>query len=152
MQKLNFDLGLKEYEIGGGVLRFNPGDPNVYARFAQAGKRLADVEERLVSKANEYGDAVPGEVILALMSEADQEVKKVLTWIFGDHNDFDAIFCGTNVMGVGSNGERVITNFIHAIQPVVEAGAKKCAGQQVQEAVNNARKNRAQRREEARQK
>lgn len=152
MQKLNFDLGLKEYEIGGGVLRFNPGDPNVYARFAQAGKRLTAAEEQLVAKAKEYGDEVPGEVILSLMAEADQEVKKTLTWIFGDHNDFDAIFCGTNVMGVGSNGERVITNFIHAIQPVVEAGAKKCAGQQVNAAVNNARKNRAQRRAEARRK
>lgn len=151
MQKLNFDLGLKEYEIGGGVLRFNPGDPNVYARFAQAGERLTAVEERLVAKSEGYGDEVPGEVILALMAEADQEVKKILTWIFGDHNDFNAIFCGTNVMGVGSNGERVITNFIHAIQPVVEAGAKKCADQQVSAAVSNARKNRAQRRAEARQ-
>ena len=151
MQKLNFDLGLKEYEIGGGVLRFNPGDPNVYARFAQAGEKLTAVEEQLVAKANEYGDDVPGEVVLTLMSEADQEVKKILTWIFGDHNDFNAIFCGTNVKGVGSNGERVITNFIHAIQPVVEAGAKKCADQQVSAAVSNARKNRAQRRAEARQ-
>lgn len=150
MQKLNFDLGLKEYEIGGGVLRFNPGDPNVYARFDEAGKRLSAVEEKLVKKAQEYGTEVPGEVILALMAEADREVKDTLAWIFGSHNDFDAIFCGTNVMGVGSNGERVITNFVHAIQPVMEAGAKKCAGQQVKQAVNNARANRAQRRAAAR--
>lgn len=152
MQKLNFDLGLKEYEIGGGVLRFNPGDPNVYARFAEAGKRLTAVEEKLIAKAEKHGSEVPGEVILSLMAEADKEVKETLAWIFGAHNDFNAIFCGTNVMGVGSNGERVITNFIHAIRPVVEAGAKKCAGQQVSEAVKNARKNRAQRRAEARKK
>ena len=152
MQKLNFDLGLKEYEIGGGVLRFNPGDPNVYARFAEAGKRLTSVEEMLISKAQAAGEEAPGQVILALMEEADQEVKKLLGWIFGDHNDFNAIFCGVNVMGVSSNGERVITNFIHAVQPILEAGAKRCANQQVNGALNTARKNRAQRRAEARNK
>jgi hypothetical protein len=150
MQKLNFDLGLKEYEIGGGVLRFNPSDPNVYARFAEAGKRMTAIEEKLVAKANSTGAEVPGEVMLALMTEADRETKETLAWVFGGQNDFDAIFCGTNVMGVGSNGERIITNFVHAIKPIMEAGARKCAGQQVQEAVKNARKNRAQRRAEAR--
>ena len=150
MQKLNFDLGLKEYEIGGGVLRFNPGDPNVYARFAEAGKRMAAAEERLIAKAEAAGEGASGETVLALMAEADREVKDVLAWIFGDHNDFNAIFCGTNVMGVAGNGERVITNFIHAIQPLMDAGAKKCAKQQVNGALNKARKNRAQRRAEAR--
>ena len=150
MQKLNFDLGLKEYEIGGGVLRFNPGDPNVYARFAEAGKRLTAVEEQLITKAQAAGEEAPGKVILALMAEADQEVKNTLAWIFGGHNDFDAIFCGTNVMGVASNGERVITNFIQAVKPILEAGAKKCAKHQVNGALNKARMNRKQRRAAAR--
>ena len=152
MQKLNFDLGLKEYEIGGGVLRFNPSDPNVYARFVEASKRLSAVEERLVAKANEVGEQAPGEVMLQLVADADRETKEILADIFGAHNDFDAIFCGTNIMGVGNNGERIITNFIHAIQPIMEAGAKKCAKQQVNGALNKAHKNRAQRRAEARQK
>lgn len=146
MDVLNFDLGLKEYEIGGGVLRFNPSDPNVYARFAEAGKRLSAIEKKLVDKAKEAGDAAPGEVMLELMAEADREVKEALAWIFGVHNDFDAIFCGTNVMSVGANGERTITNFIHTIQPVLEAGAKKCVKQQVNAALEKHRKNRAQRR------
>ena len=136
--------------VGGGVLRFNPGDPNVYARFAEAGKRMAAAEERLIAKAEAAGEEASGETVLALMAEADREVKDVLAWIFGDHNDFNAIFCGTNVMGVAGNGERVITNFIHAIQPIMKAGAKKCAKQQVNGALNKARKNRAQRRAEAR--
>lgn len=146
MQKLNFDLGLKEYEIGGGVLRFNPSDPNIYERFAQAGKRLTAVEEKLVAKAKEAGPEAPGKVMLELMADADREIKDVLSWIFGSHNDFNAIFCGTNIMGIGANGERVITNFIHAIQPIMEAGAKKCAKQQVNGALGKARMNRAQRR------
>lgn len=152
MQKLNFDLGLKEYEIGGGVLRFNPNDPNVYARFSEARKRFSAVEEKLVAKAQAAGSEAPGAVALTLMAEADREMKSILAWIFGDHNDFDAIFCGTNIMSVGANGERVITNFIHTIQPILAAGAKKCASQQVNGALNKARKNRAQRRAEERQK
>lgn len=146
MQKLNFDLGLKEYEIGGGVLRFNPSDPNIYERYVQAGKRLTAVEEKLVAKAKEAGPEAPGKVMLELMADADREIKEVLSWIFGSHNDFDTIFCGTNIMGVGANGERVITNFIRAIQPIMEAGAKKCAKQQVNGALGKARMNRAQRR------
>ena len=146
MQKLNFDLGLKEYEIGGGVLRFNPSDPNVYARFAEAGKRFSEIEEKLIAKAKEAGDQAPGEIMLQLMADADRETKGILAWIFGAHNDFDAIFCGANIMGVGANGERIITNFIYAIQPIMEAGAKKCAKQQVNGALGKARMNRAQRR------
>ena len=152
MQKLSFDLGLKEYEIGGGVLRFNPNDLNVYARFGEAGKRLTAVEEKLIAKAQAAGEEASGKVVLALMAEADREAKETLAWIFGDHNAFDAIFCGTNVMSVAANGERVITNFIHAVQPILEAGAKKCSKQQVNGALNKARMNRAQRRAEARKK
>ncbi len=152
MQKLNFDLGLKEYEIGGGVLRFNPNDLNVYARFGEAGKRLTTVEEKLIAKAQAAGEDASGKVVLALMAAADKEAKDILAWIFGDHNDFDAVFRGVNVMSVAGNGERVITNFINAVQPILEAGAKKCAKQQVNGALNKARKNRAQRRAEARQK
>lgn len=152
MQKLNFDLGLKEYEIGGGVLRFNPNDPNVYARFSEARKRFSAVEEKLVAKAQAAGSEAPGAVALMLMADADREMKSILAWIFGGHNDFDAIFCGANIMSVGANGERVITNFIHTIQPILAAGAKKCASQQVNGALNKARKNRAQRRAEERQK
>lgn len=152
MQKLNFDLGLKEYEIGGGVLRFNPNDLNLYVRFSEAGKRFSEVEEKLVAKAKEAGDQAPGKVMLQLMADADRETKKILAKIFGAHNDFDAIFCGANVMSVGANGERVITNFIHAITPIMKEGAKKCAKQQVNGALNKARKNRAQRRAGARQK
>ena len=39
MEQLTIDTGLREYAVnggpehGGGVLRFNPSDPNVYSRF-----------------------------------------------------------------------------------------------------------------------
>lgn len=142
MQKLNFDLGIKEFEIGGGVLRFNPGDPNVYSRFVAAADKLTGIEQRLTAKAKEYEGKKAGEAMLQLMNEADKETKDLLAWIFGSQNDFEAIFCGANILGVGSNGERIITNFIHAVQPILEKGARNCAKNQV----NQAKMNRAQRR------
>lgn len=75
-----------------------------------------------------------------------KEMKDLLGWVFGTHNDFEAIFCGVNIMGVAGNGERVITNFIHAVKPILESGARKCAKQQVNSAVGKAKMNRAQRR------
>lgn len=142
MQKLNFDLGIKEYEIGGGVLRFNPSDPNVYTRFMSAGEKLTQIEQQLTAKAKELEGKNAGEAMLQIMEQADKEMKELLDWVFGAKNDFNAIFCGTNVLAVGSNGERTITNFLHAIQPIMEKGAKNCARQQV----NQAKMNRAQRR------
>jgi hypothetical protein len=142
MQKLNFDLGIKEFEIGGGVLRFNPSDPNVYSRFVAAADKLTGIEQRLTAKAKEYEGKKAGEAMLQLMNEADKETKDLLAWIFGAQNDFEAIFCGANILGVGSNGERIITNFIHAVQPILEKGARNCAKNQV----NQAKMNRAQRR------
>lgn len=142
MQKLNFDLGIKEFEIGGGVLRFNPGDPNVYSRFVAAADKLTGIEQRLTAKAKEYEGKKAGEAMLQLMNEADKETKDLLAWIFGAQNDFEAIFCGANILGVGSNGERIITNFIHAVQPILEKGARNCAKNQV----NQAKMNRDQRR------
>lgn len=142
MQKLNFDLGIKEFEIGGGVLRFNPGDPNVYSRFVAAADKMTEIEQRLTAKAKEFEGQKAGEAMLQLMNEADKETKDLLAWIFGAQNDFEAIFCGANILGVGSNGERIITNFIHAVRPILEKGARNCAKNQV----NQAKMNRAQRR------
>lgn len=151
MQKLNFDLGIKEYEIGGGVLRFNPSDPNVYSRFVAAADKLTEIEQRLTAKAKEYEGKKAGEVMLQLMGEADKEVKELLAYIFGppnDYNSIDTIFYNGSTLAPGSNGERNITNFIHAVQPILEKGARNCAKNQV----NQAKRNRAQRRAAAKKK
>ena len=40
MEKLRFDNGVKSYRLGScGVLRFNPSDPNLYARLMEAQKK-----------------------------------------------------------------------------------------------------------------
>ena len=151
MEKLIFDSGIREFQINNnGVLRFNPGDPNVYARLMESGEKIQKVESELLAKAETAISADQeennGAAMLQLMAEADRKVKEILAWIFGADNDFDKIFAGVNLMAVGANGERVLTNFLSALLPVVQEGAEKCAQQQISAATMQAKGNRAQRR------
>lgn len=151
MEKLILDTGVKEYQINdGGVLRFNPSDPNVYTRFLDVMDKIQAVEDDLVAKAKELEKAEDqtqsGAAVLRLMAEADRETKKLLAEVFGEENDFDAILGGVNLLAVATNGERVITNFLAALQPIMVAGAENCAKQQADAAVAEAKLNRAQRR------
>lgn len=151
MEKLIIDSGIKEYQINdNGVLRFNPSDPNVYARFMDAMSKIQSVEDDLVAKAKEIEKTEDqeqnGAAVLRLMAEADRENKKILTEVFGEDNDFDKLLGGVNLLAVASNGERVITNLLAAIQPIMVAGAENCAKQQADKAVAKAKLNRAQRR------
>lgn len=148
MQRIVFDSGIREYQLGNGVLRFNPGDPNVYARFMKAGEKITAIESALVEKgkAIDASDEKNGAAVLQLMAEADKEVKQVLNWIFGAGNDFDQMLGGVNLLGVGDNGERVITNLFAALTPIIQDGAQKCAKQQIGNAVGKAKINRAGRR------
>lgn len=154
MEKLIFDSGIREFQINNnGVLRFNPGDPNVYARLMESGEKILQVENELLTQAEATTSVDQeennGAAMLQLLAEADRKVKDILAWIFGADNNFDEIFAGVNLMAVGANGERVLTNFLSALLPVVQEGARKCAQQQISAATTRAKGNRAQRRAEA---
>lgn len=147
MEHIAFDSGIREFSVGSGVLRFNPSDPNVYVRFMEASDKIHAVETELVEKAQamQASGESNGEQVLQLLAEADREAKKILKWIFGEENDFDQILGGTNLLAVGNNGERVITNLIYALMPVIQAGAERCAAEQKRAAVDQAKQKRAQR-------
>lgn len=124
MKKIKFDSGMEEYGLGGGVLRFHPGDPNLYARLTEAEGKLLEIEKKLVEQAGGQG-ADP----IALLAAADREMKQVLGWVFGPGNDFDKLLEGVNLLAVGANGERVVTNLFAALQEILEAGVERCARQ-----------------------
>ena len=134
MDKIQFDSGVKEYSLGCGVLRFHPGDPNLYARFMESGEKMEALEKRLYEKAEglDNGDAA---AMAQLMQNADRELKALLGWVFGPENDFDKLLGGVSLLAVGQNGQRVITNLLDALKPVLEKGAAECAQQQVKAAV-----------------
>ena len=121
MKKIKLDTGLETVAIGNGQLRFNPGDPNLYIRFQEAVEKLRAVEGDMVEKAGS------GEKVPYLLGEADRRMKEILGWVFGPGNDFDRILEGVNLLAVAANGERVVTNLFAALEPILEAGARRCA-------------------------
>lgn len=143
MEKLTFDSGIKEYQINGsGVLRFNPCDPNVYARLLDSLDEIKAVENDLVANAREIPQE-DGTAVLRLMKDADKRMKEILNGVFGAENDFDEIFGGVNFMAVGGNGERAITNLLNVLTPIIQEGAERCAKQQADMAVAEANAARA---------
>ena len=145
MQNIKFDSGVQEFQInGGGVLRFNPSDLNVYSRFMDAIEDIRKVEQVMQEKIRGMSAAGTGVGFLQLANEADKEVKKILQNVFGKQNDFDEIFCGANVLTVTGNGEMVLTNFLNALKPIIEDGARSFARAQAETVKKN--QNRAQRR------
>lgn len=140
MQRIIFDSGVQEFELGSGVLRFNPADPNVYARFMDAADEILKIEQELVTRGKTMEPT--GENAIRLLEEADKRAKELLNQVFGNGNDFHALLGGVNLLAVGENGERVITNLFAALTPILVSGAQRCASGKVAQA----RANRAQRR------
>ena len=131
MDKIQFDSGVRAYRInGGGILRFNPGDPNLYARFLEAVEKLRAVEQELTRQAED----VQGADIVMLMTKADEKMKGILNWVFGGENDFQQLLNGVNLLAVADNEERVVTNLFGALEPVLVEGAKRCADEQAAKA------------------
>ena len=129
MQNLTIDTGMQEYLINNrAVLRFNPGDPNLYQRFFTAASQLDALDAELTEKLK----ALPAEPDLtragqglALLTDYDRRIKALLTEIFGAENDFDKVLEGVNLAGCGANGKRVVQNLLDALTPILQDGAAR---------------------------
>ena len=144
MEKIVFDSGVREYKLGNlGVLRFHPGDPNLYARFMEAAEKMKTIEEELVEEAKTLESEDSGSAVVKLLQEADRKMKQTLNWVFGHNNDFDQLLGGVNLLAMGANGERVATNLFNALQSVLLTGAKGCVAAQTKAAVAQSKVRRA---------
>lgn len=138
MEKLTFDTGIRCYQVNdsGAVLRLNPSDSNMYSRFFEAMDKLAAVERELTAPSDLPADETEAaRAALVLLQKADRKAKDILGEALGCGNDLDAIFEGQNCMAVASNGERVLTNFIAAITPIIQQGAEVLANNKAVAAV-----------------
>lgn len=138
MKKLALDWGVEEYRLGSGVLRLNPGDPNLYTRFLEAAEKIPSIERELVEQAKEMEDGEGTQALLSLLYQADRRMKHLLAEVF-QGNDFEKLLQGVNLLSVGNNGERVITNLLHTLEPVLRAGAERFAEAQTAQAVEKAK-------------
>lgn len=146
MEILNIDVGIKRYQLveGGAPLSFNPGDPNVYARYMEVVPKIKAVEQKMAGKANAVDANAPdaGEKALKIMRETDLKMKQLLNQVFGEDNDFDKILKGVNLMAVTQNG-RVINSVLDALTPIMNSGAKSCVDSEVKAAKLNREQRRA---------
>ena len=118
MNQIEFDSGVKDYRIGGGVLKFNPTDPNLYGRFLDGVEELVKLEADF------------DEVGVTALQELDRQMKTVLQGVFGPGNDLEAVFGGMSLLAVGENGHCLLENFLSALEPILTEGALRFAGGQ----------------------
>lgn len=133
MEKISFDTGVKEYEINGSaILRFNPSDPNVYARFLDAIPRIQALGSEYLDQAKSgENQTSPAEICIKAMQEVDSKAKDILNEVFGCGNDFHKIFAGVNVVALRLDGKtRVIDGFFEAMRPIMEGGIKLLVDQE----------------------
>lgn len=146
MHKLLVDTGVEEFEVNGrGVLRFNPGDPNLYHRFFAAREELAALDEELTRKSAALPQGAEGGAALELLADYDRRIKALLNRVFGAPNDFDTLLEGVNLAGVGTNGRRVVENLLEALTPILQAGARHTVEATADQAVAEAEAARAAR-------
>ena len=150
-KKLVFDDGLVRLDINGnGTLTFNPSDFNVYERFYALSKELPEIEKKYAAEVEPMPENMDSAQVAKLAGrelirakEIDAEVKAKLSAVFGAGNDFDRLLGGINIMAFGSNGERIISNLLTALQPYIEEGVKKHANDEVAVARGNREQRRA---------
>ena len=122
------DIGVEEYRIaGGGVLRFHPGDPNLFARFVQAEQEIQALEQELAAQAQED---VP---VLQKLTQADAKIKALLNKAFGGDNDFHKALGGVNLLSVGADGKTLAANLFEALEKILKQGADRFAKQQAEQ-------------------
>lgn len=126
MENIQFDSGMQCFRVNEkGVLQFNPADPNIYARFLQLRDKLQQMEQELRSEQS----------VSQALQLADRRIKELLSWVFGQHNDFDEILGGVSVLAMAGNGQRVLSNLLQALEPILVQGAQDCANELTRQAL-----------------
>ena len=131
------------------VLRFNPGDPNIYHRFFDARQQLSALQTELTRRTRALEENPDEEdraaAELVLLAEYDRRIKAMLSGVFGKENDFDALLEGVNLAGLGRNGRPVVQNLLDALAPVLQQGAETTLQATARQAVQQAEQARAER-------
>lgn len=130
MKTIALDTGIEEFSFaGGGVLRFNPCDPNLYARFLEAEAQLQALEKEMTAQAESHTGTDRAAAIVRLTAETDQKVKTLLNRVFGGDNDFDKALGGVNLLAVAADGESVAAKLFAALEEILTQGAERFAAQ-----------------------
>lgn len=114
MQKLVFDRGYKEYQIGddeNAVIRINTTDVGILARLNEAVKNIEQIQKKYENAENT--DAIQ------LITECDKDIREQINYIFGSDVctvAFGEINCLSLV-----GGKPIFENFLEVLIPVMQA-------------------------------
>ena len=98
---------------------------------AMAGAETYRVEDTVHRILSAYGleseiFAIPNCLIVSIETPAGKPMTRMRR--MGQHgNDLDAVLGGVNLLAMGSNGQRVIANFLTALEPILAQGVRQCA-------------------------
>ncbi len=109
MKKLKFDDGAQSYQVGGGVLTFNPKDPALYERF------LEGVQAMQTLTAQEGLTA----------AEVDKALRAELCRIFPGADFYKLL--PQSLLAICGNGRLLVLNFLEAVEAILVEGARAYA-------------------------
>ena len=128
MENLMIDLGAVEYRIpGGGSVRFNPTDPNVYSRFLGLEEELAVLQKNIQQEAKLCSS---GSQVLQMLESADKALKASLNRVFPGNNFHEALGCVNLLAQAGD--KTVAESLLSALEQVLSDGAKRLAGKEAE--------------------
>ena len=108
MKKIKFDDGVQQFQVGEGVLRFNPRDPGLYDRFLVAVGQMEAITAQ---------GGTAAELDTALRAELE-------TLLPG--TDWQGVL-PQNLLALGGNGKPLVLNFLEALEEILLDGARAYA-------------------------
>lgn len=141
MRELTIDTGVREYRVNGrGVLRFNPADPALYSRFLKCNEKLEAMQKMVAEQQTAGPD---GPAVLEAMGRTEEELRELLSGMFGDPGQLEAVLGGAGLFALAENGHTVLGNLLEAVWPEIEQQAMQRMQLRAKQAVAEAQERRA---------
>lgn len=139
MQKLVFDRGYKEYQIGddeNAVIRINTADVGILARLNEAVKNIEQIQKKY-----ENAEKAENTDAIQLITECDKDIREQINYIFG--SDVCTVAFGeiNSLSLVG--GKPIFENFLEVLIPVMQAdfeSAQKISDEKVSKYTSQVKK------------
>ena len=122
MEKLNFNLGYKEYTINGdenAVIRISTTDFGLIDRLNKMRNKAGDI----VAELEKIKQSEDEEIILSAITTSGEKMRTLIDEVFGEGTS-DNVFGSINCLSF-AGGQPVALNFLDAIMPVIQADIEK---------------------------
>lgn len=117
MQKLVFDRGYKEYQIGddeNAVIRINTTDVGILARLNEAVRNIEQIQKKY-----ENAEKAESTDAIQLITECDKDIREQINYIFCS-DVCTAAFGEVNCLSL-VGGKPIFENFLEVLIPVMQA-------------------------------